>query len=56
MAKKRKYIDFLCESDDCLAVTDSWLEAFKFFVRHASATIYGCPNYDGAKYEVVISK
>lgn len=54
---KRKYANFILYVDDYdFFETDNWQSVFKSYQRHESATIYGLPNYDGANYEVIMSK
>lgn len=33
-----------------------WRSVFGDYMRLGSATVYGLPNYDGANYEVIMSK
>ena len=54
---KRKYTTFILESDTSSMLSSSWREVFSKYMRtNESATIYGLPNYDGADWEVVMSK
>lgn len=54
---KRKYCNFIVSlpNDDCWE-TPCWRAAFCAFQREDEVTIYGLPNYDGANYEVIMSK
>lgn len=63
MAKKRKYLNFIFECVDEVFDTGEnfyesheWRAVFTSYMRRESATIYGLPNYDGANYEVIMSK
>ena len=54
---KRKYLNFIVETEDEDAwETPWWRAAFCTYQRNKSCTIYGLPNYDGANYEVIMSK
>ena len=54
---KRKYLNFIFEqAHDDFYETSSWQSVFRSFQQTESATIYGLPAYDGANYEVIMSK
>lgn len=53
----RKYSNFIFHTgEDNFWESDSWRAVFRAFQQAESATIYGLPNYDGANYEVIMSK
>ena len=54
---KRKYSNFIVETEnDESFETTCWQSAFSSYQKNISCTIYGLPNYDGANYEVIMSK
>lgn len=53
---KRKYCNFIVECNGDSYETESWRDAFCAYQHNESATIYGLPTYDGANYEVIMSK
>lgn len=62
MAKK-KYKNFILETDEEAFNTGEnffesreWKGVFASFMRYTHATVYGLPSYDGANYEVIMSK
>lgn len=52
----RKYINFILETEEDSFECQDWKVVFGSYQREESATIYGLPNYDGANYEMIISK
>ena len=62
MAKK-KYLNFILETDEETFNTGEnffeshdWRSVFASFMHFQSATVYGLPSYEGANYEVIMSK
>jgi hypothetical protein len=54
---KRKYSNFIVEIEgEEPHETQCWTDAFSTYQRSESCTIYGLPNYEGANYEVIMSK
>lgn len=54
--KKRKYSWFIFTDETETFETGCWQNVFRHFAKAISATVYGLPNYDGANYEVIMSK
>lgn len=54
---KRKYSNFIVEVENEEPYeTQCWKSAFSTYQRSESCTVYGLPNYEGANYEVIMSK
>ena len=54
--RKRKYQWFIFEDETGFWETGSWQNIFRNFMKAESATVYGLPNFEGANYEVIMSK
>jgi hypothetical protein len=54
---KRKYSNFIVEIEgEEPYETHCWTDAFSNYQSSGNCTIYGLPNYEGANYEVIMSK